>query len=76
MSCIFYNRTMQRCLHYYQHPVRFLQAIIRRLSSFNRQKTIANHSYEGQKAKWYQNGLNRSLLSNTDTFKKRNIFLM
>ncbi|CAF1181497.1 unnamed protein product [Adineta steineri] len=53
-------------LSYYQKPVRFLQCVIRRLSSSNKD----------QQAKWYKNGLHRSLLPNTNNFEKRNIFLM
>jgi len=76
MSCIFRNRTMQWRLCYYQHPIRFLQVTIRQLSSLNGEKVVSNNSSEDQIAKWYQNGLNRPLLSNTNIFKKRNIFLM
>jgi len=67
---------MQWRLCYYQHPIRFLKVAIRQLSSLNAEKIISNNSTEDQKAKWYQNGLKRPLLSNTNFFEKRNIFLM
>jgi hypothetical protein len=76
MSCIFRNQTIQWRLCYYQHPIRFLQVTIRQLSSLNARKTISDNSTQDQRAKWYKNGLNRPLLSNTNFFEKRNLFLM
>jgi hypothetical protein len=76
MSSIFYKRTIQWRLYYYPHPVRLLQVAIQQFSSSNEEKTIYKNSSDDQKAKWYQNGLHRPLLSGTNTFEKRNIFLM
>lgn len=67
---------MQHRLSYYQHSIRFLQITIRQFSSTNTQKPIVNNLSEDVKAKWYKNGVNRPLLSNTNNFKNRNIFLM
>jgi hypothetical protein len=68
---------MQYRLCYYQQSIRFVQVSVRRLSSLNGEKSISSqNTSEDQRAKWYQNGFNRPLLSNTKTFKKRNIFLM
>lgn len=67
---------MQWRLCYFQHPIRFLQVTIRQLSNLNREKIISDNTSEDQTANWYQNGLNRPLLSNKNTFQKRNIFLM
>jgi hypothetical protein len=64
---------MQYRLYCYKHPLRLLQIAIRLFSCSNSRKTI---STDDQKAKWYQNGLNRPLLSGTNTFDNRNIFLM
>ncbi len=63
-------------LCYYQQSIRFLQVSIRRLSSTNVEKSSSQNTSEDQRATWSQNGFNRPLLSNTETFKKRNIFLM
>ncbi|CAF3335270.1 unnamed protein product [Rotaria sp. Silwood1] len=67
---------MQGRLYYCQNPIRLLRVAIRQLSSSNEVKTVYHNSTEDQKAKWYQNGLHRPLLSGTSTFEKRNIFLM
>ena len=67
---------MQCRFYYSEHSIRLLQGTVRRLSSSNREKVINNISSKNEKAKWYQNGLNRPLLSGTNTFEKRNIFLM
>ena len=71
-----YKYKMQWHLSLYQHSTRLLQVAVRHVSNSNIEKTTCNNLIEDQKAIWYQNGLNRPLLSNTNNLEKRNIFLM